>query len=210
MLALLTARNLTQTLLLTILFLLIAVATALLACGPVTQLVPADDGALPAAQDGSNDDPPPDPTEPAITDTPTPHQTPVRTDSRFHGSLDTPLPPPTKKYLKLGPNLHHNVIEFEESQKATVESSEQEAEVTENPTVLVEIALTHNAVEITAWLKGKGVSTIYPHDRPITADDRHIAAEVPLNLIGDLSQQEGILKIRLPEPLAPAMLPAPP
>ena len=206
--ALLTARHWPQTLLLTILFLLIAVTTALLACGPVAQPAPADDVALPAAQVSSEDEPTAEPAEPTVT--PTPHQTSGRTDSRFHGSLDTPLPPPTKKYLKLGPNLHHNVIEFEESQKATVESSEQEAEVTENPTVLVEIALTHNAVEITAWLKGKGVSTIYPHDRPITADDRHIAAEVPLNLIGDLSQQEGILKIRLPEPLAPAMLPPPP
>ena len=206
--ALLTARNLPQTLLLTALFLMVAVATALLACGPVAQPEPAGDFALPAAQTSGGSEPTAEPAEPTIT--PTPHQTPVRTDSRFHGSLDTPLPPPTKKYLKLGPNLHYNVIEFEESQKATVESSEPEAEVIENPTVLVEIALTHNAVEITAWLKGKGVSTIYPHDRPITADDRHIAAEVPLNLIGELSQQEGILKIRLPEPLAPAMLPLPP
>ena len=37
-------------LLLTALFLLIAVATTLLACGPVAQPAPADDGSLPAAQ----------------------------------------------------------------------------------------------------------------------------------------------------------------
>ena len=46
----LTARHWPQTLLLTALFLLIAVATTLLACGPAAQPAPADDGALPAAQ----------------------------------------------------------------------------------------------------------------------------------------------------------------
>ena len=55
--ALLTARNLTQTLLLTILFLMVAVATALLACGPVAQPAPADSVALPAAQDSGGSEP---------------------------------------------------------------------------------------------------------------------------------------------------------
>ena len=95
--ALLNARNLTQTLLLTILFLLVAVATALLACGPVAQPAPADDGALPAVPTSGGGEPTAELAELTITDTPTPHQTPVRTASRFHGHLDTPLPPPTKK-----------------------------------------------------------------------------------------------------------------
>ena len=93
--ALLTARNLPQTLLLTTLFLLVAVTTTLLACGPVAQPAPADDFELPVAQTNGGGEPTAKPAEPAIT--PIPHQTPVRTDSRFHGSLDTPLPPPTKK-----------------------------------------------------------------------------------------------------------------
>ena len=55
--ALLTTRNLTQTLLLTILFLMVAVATALLACGPVAQPGLGDDGALPAAQTSGGGEP---------------------------------------------------------------------------------------------------------------------------------------------------------
>ena len=55
--ALLTARNLPQTLLLTALFLMVAVATALLACGPVAQPTPGDDGALPAAQTSGGGEP---------------------------------------------------------------------------------------------------------------------------------------------------------
>ena len=62
--ALLTARNLTQTLLLTILFLMVAATTALLACGPVAQPAPADSVALPAAQVGGGSEPTAAPAEP--------------------------------------------------------------------------------------------------------------------------------------------------
>ena len=55
---LLNARNLPQTLLLTALFLLIAVTTILLAFGPVAEPAPADEVSLPAAQDGGGGDAP--------------------------------------------------------------------------------------------------------------------------------------------------------
>ena len=216
MLALLTARHWPQTLLLTILFLLIAVTTALLACGPVAQPAPADDGALPAAQDSSNDAPPPEPAEPVITptlvsgrstaeapmaaptNTPIPHQTPLRTDSRFHGHLDPPPPPPTLKYPNIASSpIHQKVIEFEAAQKAAKETSEQEPDPAKI-SMLVEIELTHNAVEIADWLKERGVSPSYPNDRPVNATDLYIAVNVPLHLMGELSQQEGIKAIHLP------------
>ena len=61
---LLTARHWPQTLLLSALFLMIAVAATMLACGPVAQPVPAGDGALPAAQEiGEGETPAAEPAE---------------------------------------------------------------------------------------------------------------------------------------------------
>lgn len=255
--------------LLTILFLLIAVTTTLLACGPVAQPAPADDGALPAAQVSSegeptaepaepaitpiresgnstaesptamptdtpmppqtgNDDPPVEPTEPVITatlerenpttepptaiptDTPTPLQTPVQDDSRIQRHLDPPPPKPTRKYPNIGnPSLHHKVIEFEKAQQTNGEASGQEAGTADN-SELVELELTHNAVGIAAWLKERGISLSHPYDRPINADDLYIAVIVPLELLGELSQQEGVRKIWSPNPRVPAVHNPPP
>ena len=206
--ALLTARNLTQTLLLTILFLLIAVTTALLACGPVAQPAPVDDAALPAAQVSSEGEPTAEPAEPAIT--PTPHQTPVLTDSRFHSHLDPPPPKPTRKYPNIGnPSLHHKVIEFEKAQQTNGEASGQGAGTADN-SELVELELTHNAVGIAAWLKERGISPSHPYDRPVNADDLYMAVIVPLDLLGELSQQEGVRKIWSPNPRVPAVHNPPP
>ena len=262
MLALLTARNLTQTLLLTTLFLMVAVTTALLACGPAAQPEPGDDGALPAAQDSNwgepmaeatepaitptresgnstaesptaapidtpmppqtgNDDPPLEPTEPAITptierenptaepptatpiDIPTPRHTPTKPHSRIQRDLDPPPPPPTIKYPNIyNEPLHNRVIEFEEAQKAKGSSSGQEADAAEN-SELVELEMTHNAVEIAAWLKERGISPSWPWDRPINADDIYMAVVVPLELMGELSQQEGIEHIHVPATMVP-------
>ena len=260
--ALLTARNLPQTLLLTALFLMVAVTTALLACGPVAQPAPVDDGALPAAQVSSegeptaepaeptitptlvsgrstietptampadtpmppqsgNDDPPLEPTEPAITptlerenptaepptetptNTPTPRQTPVQDDSRIQRDLE-PLPPATtKNYPNIySQHLHYLVIEFEKAQKAKGSSSGQEADAAEN-SELVELEMTHNAVEIAAWLKERGISPSWPWHRPINADDTYMAVTVPLALMGELSQQKGIKYIHLPATAVP-------
>ena len=82
---LLTVRNLPQTLLLTALFLLIVVATTMLACGPVAQPAPAADGALSAAQQWDGGD---EPTEtPTVKPTDTPTVAPA-------GDADTPTPEP--------------------------------------------------------------------------------------------------------------------
>lgn len=99
---LLAARNLPQTLLLTALFLLIVVATTMLACGPVEQPAPAADGALPAAQQSDGGDELPEtpmetPTDaPTVAsagdaDTPTPEPDEVA-DTPAPGNTDTPTP----------------------------------------------------------------------------------------------------------------------
>ena len=206
--ALLTARHLTQTLLLTVLFLMVAVTTALLACGPVAQPAPADDAALPAAQVSSEGEPTAEPAEPAIT--PTPLQTPVQDDSRIQRHLDPPPPKPTRKYPNIGnPSLHRKVIEFEKAQQTNGEASGQEAGTADN-SELVELELTHNAVGIAAWLKERGISPSHPYDRPVNADDLYIAVIVPLELLGELSQQEGVRKIWSPNPRVPAVHNPPP
>ena len=220
--ALLTARHWPQTLLLTILFLMVAVTTALLACGPVAQPTPADDGALLAAQTNGGGEPTAEPAEPAITptlerenpatpdNTPTPSQTPMQTDSRFDSDLDPPPPKPTRKYPNIGnPSLHHKVIEFEKAQQTNGEASGQEAGTADN-SELVELELTHNAVGIAAWLKERGISPSHPYDRPVNADDLYIAVIVPLELLGELSQQEGVRKIWSPNPRVPASHNPPP
>ena len=97
----LTARNLSQIILLAALFILIVVATILLACGPAAQTVPADDVALPAPPVGSGgetlaeaEEPTKEPTaEPGDTDTPTPETRVVAdTPTPEPGNTDTPTP----------------------------------------------------------------------------------------------------------------------
>ena len=93
----LTTRNLPQTLLLTALFLLIAAATTLLACGPAAQPAPAADVALPAAQQSDGGE---EPTEtPAVahagatdTHTPEPEESATDTPTPAPGNTDTPTP----------------------------------------------------------------------------------------------------------------------
>ena len=171
---LLTARHWPQTLLLTALFLLIAVATTLLACGPVAQSVPADDGSLPAAQQESGDA---DPTEP-------------------------PPPPtvPTPSYPKIRSSLQSEVVEFEEAQAAASGTSGQSDSAPEDTAVLVSIFLSGNKAEVAAWLRSKGITPEHADDPDISGLD----AYVPLSLLGELSQQDGVTGIQRP-PQPPEM-----
>ena len=175
MLPLLTARHWPQTLLLTALFLLIAVATTLLACGPAAPPAPADDGALPAAQQKGEAA---DPTEP-------------------------PPPPtvPTPSYPKIRSSLQSEVVEFEEAQDAASGPSGQSDTAPEDTVVFVEIFLSGNKkAEVAAWLRSKGITPAY-EDNPYTVN---LGAEVPLSLLGELSQQDGVTGIQRP-PQPPEM-----
>ena len=88
---LLAARNLPQALLLTALFLLIGVATTMLACGPAAQPAPAADGALPAAQQSDGGDEPTE--EPTVKPTEEPTETP--TVKPTEEPMETPTVKPT-------------------------------------------------------------------------------------------------------------------
>ena len=164
----LTARPWPQPLLLTALFLLLTAAATLLACGPVAQPVPAEGNALPAAQQEGGAA---DPTEP-------------------------PPPPtvPTPTYPKLRSSLQHDVVQFEEAQDAASGPSGQSVSAPEDTAVLVQIILSSNKAEVAAWLRGKGITPGHADDPSIS----NLDAYVPLSLLGELSQQDGVTGILQP------------
>ena len=171
----LTARALPQPLAFISLFLLLTAAAALLACGPVAQPAPAEGNALPAAQQEGGDA---DPTEP-------------------------PPPPtlPTPSYPKIKHSqLQYDVVAFEEAQDAASGPSGQSDTAPADTSVLVEIYLSGNKAEVAAWLRGKGI-TPGGADYPYTVN---LHAEVPLSLLGELSQQDGVIEI---EQIAPPFNP---
>ena len=201
---LLTARPGPQTLLLTALALLIAAATLMLACGPVAQPIPDAGDALPAAQparDGGD-------TPPASANglNPLPPAQQAGGDSAGESGDDTPteVPPPPPKPTFTYPNirgsgLHFDVVEFEEAQKSASGPSGQSDAAVDDTVVVVEIFLSANKSEVAAWLRSKGITPLYAED----ADYPHLAAEVPLSLLGELSEQDGIREVSqvdLPQP----------
>ena len=189
---------------LTALALLIAVATIMLACGPAAQPIPDAGDTLAAAQparDGGDTLPAPanglNPLPPAQQD---------GGDSAGESGDDTPteVPPPPPKPTFTYPNiggsgLHFDVVEFEEARDAASGPSGQSDAAPEDTVVLVRILLSSNKAEIAAWLRSKGVTPIYAE----SPDIANLAAEVPLSLLGELSQQDGVREIRRPPQLQP-------
>ena len=162
------ARFLPQPLALISLFLLLTAAATMLACGPVAQPAPAEGNALPAAQQEGGTA---DPTEP---------------------------PPPTfppVTYPKIKDSqLQYNVVEFEESQDAASGPSGQSDSAPADTAVFVEIYLSGNKAEVAAWLRSKGITPGHADDPDISGLD----AYVPLSLLGELSQQDGVTGIEQP------------
>ena len=183
-----------QTLLLTILTLLIAAATIMLACGPVAPPIPEEGDALPAMQplpaDGLSTLPPAQ-QEGGDTTGESGEEAPTET---------LPPPPPTYTYPNIrGSSLQLDIVEFEEAQDAASGPSGQSDAATEDTIVLVEIFLSSNKAEVAAWLRSKGITPLYAED----ADYAHLAAEVPLSLLGALSQLDGVMEVSQPGPLKP-------
>ena len=163
-----------QILLLTALFLLITATATMLACGPVAQPAPADGNVLPAAQQDGDADP----TEPP-----------------------PPPPAPTFTYpIIRDSQLDFDVVEFEKAQDAASGTSGQSDTAPEDKVVFVQIILSGNKAEVAAWLRSKGVTPFHADDPDIS----NLTAEVPLSLLGELSQQNGVIDIERP---APAFLP---
>ena len=202
---LLTARNLPQTLLLIALFLLIAVATTLLACGPVAQPAPAADVALPAAPDNDGSNTPAANIEES-TDNPASYpEISAGTESSENSgnsqeTYPTNPPPPPLPTLRY-PNLEHKLdklaIEADESQGPGGQSDTGQT----NPEIMVVVWLsTHpddaETKTLTEWLKTQGVT----QDRftvggLIGQPGSVIYATVPAHLLGPISQFEGVVTI---------------
>ena len=193
-----------QTLLLTALALLIAAATIMLACGPAAQPIPDAGDTLAAAQparDGGDTLP-----DPANGLNPLPPAQQEGGDSTGESGDDTPtempLPPPVPTYTYPGirdSGLQQEVVEFEEARDAASGPSGQSDAAPEDTVVLVRVLLSSNKAEIAAWLRSKGVTPIYAE----SPDIANLAAEVPLSLLGELSQQDGVREISqvdLPQP----------
>ena len=173
--------------LLTTLFLLIAVATTMLACGPAAQPAPADGNVLPAAQQVPVDVP-----------TALPSAQQEGGDNAEESEDDIWTPPdskPTETYPKIrSGQLQSSVVDFEEAQDAASGPSGQSDTAPEDTVVFVQIVLSSNKAEVAAWLRSKGIT-------PAHADNPNISnlnAVVPLSLLGELSQQDGVTNINRP------------
>lgn len=201
MLALLTARNLTQTRLLTVRFLLIAVAAALLACGPVAQPAPANDAMSPPAQDGGGVEPAAEPVDDTDTPTAEPEGTGSAgspTDSTYDPYYIPPPPPlPTLKYPNLvDRNLDKLAVEADEAQGPGGQSDS-------GPEVRVEIWTSTNpdnetTRNLVTWLKAQGIPADYIGVSGRTegyGDGSFISVTVPTHLLGPLSQREGVTQV---------------
>ena len=195
-----------QTLLLTILTLLIAAATIMLACGPAAQPIPEEGDTFTAMQplpaDGDTR-----PAAPQVVPADGPSTLPPAQqeggDSAGESGDTAPPPPPPKPTLTY-PNiddsgLHIDVVEFEEAQDAASGPSGQSDAAVEDTVVLVRILLSSNKAEVAAWLRSKGITPLYAED----ADYGNLAAEVPLSLLGALSQRDGVREVRRPYPTKP-------
>ena len=201
MLALLTARNLPQTRLLSTILMLMAVVATLLACGPVAQPAPADDAMSPPAQDGGGVEPTAEPED----DTDTPTVEPEDADSA--GSpIDSPYdpnyipPPPPLPTLKY-PNLVDRKLD-----KLAVEADEAQVpdgQSDSSPEVRVEIWTSTNpdheiTTNLVTWLKAQGIPADYIGVSGRTegyGDGSFISVTVPTHLLGPLSQREGVTQV---------------
>jgi len=188
-----TRRQGPQTLLLTILALLIAAATIMLACGPAAPPIPEDGDTRPA--------------------TPTPAPTVClqgtdRDGTKFEHCI-TPMPPKTPKYPNISGSLRGQVEEFEETRDAASGPSGQNGRAVDDTLVAVEIFLSANTDDVAAWLESKGVSPFYVQKRdasPFYTEAGSIGGAIPMSLLGELSQQKGVVEVREPYMLTPTIV----
>ena len=184
-----------QTRLMTALALLLAATALMLACGPAAQPIPVDGEDLPASRPVPADGP--DPLPPA-------QQEGGDSAGESGAAAPTEMPPPPPRPTLTYPNirdsgLHIDVVEFEEAQKAAQGSSGQSDAAVEDTVVFVRILLSGNKAEVAAWLRSKGITPLHAE----SADIANLAAEVPLSLMGALSQLDGVREVRRPYPKKP-------
>ena len=170
--------------------LLIAAATIMLACGPAAQPIPVDGDGLPAA----------------VPATPTPEPN-IGTDDLDTGEgtqnfgsgwpLDMPPPPPipTLKY----PNLEHTLDEL--AIAADNAGGGGQSEVAADDFVEVSIWMDTNPDDdatkaLVEWLKARGISSSVYGRLAGYGDGSFISARVPAHLLGAISLQEGVGRVK--------------
>ena len=187
-------------LLLTALFLLIAVATTMLACRPAAQMVPADDGVLPAAQqEGGGGEPTEDPTEtPALERDArdyTESSEKSGANSNLYSDMPTPILDPTQRYPNLTHDLDWIAVEAEDAQGSSGQS--------EPPPKIRVVIWTYDNPDhpttkaLVQYLKEQGIAptSINPRAEGF-GDGTLIRAFVPATMLGPITQQEGVIGIR--------------
>ena len=195
----LTSQTTQQTILLTALFLLMAVATILLACGPVAQPAPADDVALPAAQDGGGSSEPT--AEPTVEPTPTPELDCLQAPQLPGGEICIEPPPPKAlpKYPALG-NKYAEAAEAAQAAAGASGASGQSDAETPNLFVLISMDNKTSTDALVLWLESNGVNRFSNWSegdagRISSFRDDYIYAYVPASLLVPLSRQGGIISI---------------
>ena len=186
--------------LLSALFLMIAVAATMLACGPAAQPMPADDGALPAAQQVGGGSKTPA-AEPAKTPTLGPSagdytKSPEKSGTNPDPYADMP-PPPTLKY----PNLHRNLDKLAIEAAAAQAVGSHSCAGPASPGVPVRIWMSTNPEDaktrsLVKWLETQGIppgsvsvsalSEVYGYGSTIWL------ASLPTRLLWPVAQREGV------------------
>ena len=182
-----------QTRLLTALALLLAAAALMLACGPAAQPIPADGEDLPAAQPTAT------PTiEPNIGTDELDAGDGTQNPGNF-GPRDIPPPPPipTLKY----PNLEHTLDELAIAEEDAAGLAGGQSDAAADNFVAVSIWMDTNpdaaaTKALVEWLKARGISSSVHGRLPGYGDGSFISARVPVLLLGAISQQEGVGRVK--------------
>ena len=103
---------------------------------------------------------------------------------------------PELKYPNLGSSLDHMVASVEEGGLSAKEAAE-DAPVHQEASVAVTIYLSGNVDEVVKFLEDNGGST-----RNVSED--YIEAYVPVSLLGQVSEQPGVIRVREIAPPEPA------
>ena len=116
------------------------------------------------------------------------------------GNQAPPIPKKTQmKYPKLGSSLNQLVTRVEEGE-ATAEEAAVETPMHQGDSVAVTIRLSGNVDEVVKFLEENGGS-------PRNIGKNTIEAYVPVTLLGQLSEQSGVLRVREILPPEPANSP---
>ena len=123
----------------------------------------------------------------------------VATPNVYGGSDDTlPTLPekPELKYPNLGSNLDQLVASVEKGETSAKEAAE-DAPVHQEASVAVTIYLSGNLDDVVKFLEDNGGS-------PRNVGEDYIEAYVPVSLLGQVSEQPGVIRVREIAPAEPA------